>query len=200
MAVIFNEILEKGLAAGKLPGLTSTARDWYRDQAKKVGKVNETIMFRTTEREKFKNKFLLGHCYLFYYDPKHKDTLPYYDRVPLVFPIAKAKGGFLGINLHYLPLRLRAKLMDSLYTTINNEKFDETTKLKATYSILSSAAKFKEFKPTIKHYLLDHVRSRFMHVSATEWDIALFLGVAKFQGATQAQVWNESVQKIKGTK
>lgn len=200
MAKIFDEILEKGLSNGQFPGKTSTARKWFREQAKSIGKVNETILFKTADREKFSSRIYLGKLYLFYYDPKLKDTLPYYDRVPLVFPIGPAKGGFLGLNMHYLPLRQRAKLMDALYSTVNNDKFDATTKIRASYEILASVSKFKEFKPTIKHYLASHVRSRYMLIAPSEWDIALWTDVAKFSGATQSEVWNDSLSTIKGNK
>lgn len=200
MAKLFDELLEKGLLAGQIPGKTSTARKWFREQAKAIGKVNETILFKTSNRTDFRNNITIGRLYMFYYDAKHKETLPYYDRVPLIFPIGPAKGGFLGINMHYLPLRQRAKLMDALYSTINNDKLNETTKIRASYEILASASKFAEFKPTIKHYLKSQVRSRYMYIDPKEWDIAIFLNVAKFVGATQRDVWSDSLKIIQGDK
>jgi hypothetical protein len=140
---------------------------------------------------------MVGSMYMYYYDPKHKKTLPYYDRFPLVFPYRKVEGGFMGLNLHYLPLNYRAKLMDALYDVANNDKFDETTKLKFNYSILSNASKFKYFAPCIKHYLTDQVRSRFLYVYPSEWDVALFLPLERFQGATKQKVWAESKKLIR---
>ena len=134
---------------------------------------------------------------MFYYDAKHKDTLPYFDRFPMIFPFKKVDGGFLGINLHYLPLLYRAKLMDSLYELTSNDRYDETTKLRLSYKLLESASKYKYFKPTVKHYLTDHVRSRFLYVYPSEWDIALFLPLERFQGATKQVVWSESRKAIK---
>ena len=198
MTRLFDDILDKGMRAGQIPGKTSTAREWYRNKSKEVGKVNETSIFKSSDN-KFESRFRIGQMYMFYYDPKHKDTLPYYDRVPLIFPINKAKGGFLGINFHYLPLPLRAKLMDALYeNALSNQRFDETTKMQISYKILNAASQYKEFKPTVKHYLTQHVRSRLMYIPPTEWDIALFLGIAKFVGATQTEVWDESRKIIKG--
>ena len=52
-----------------------------------------------------------GKLNFFFYDPKTKALLPYYDRFPLVLPIGSAAGGFLGINFHYLPITLRVKLL-----------------------------------------------------------------------------------------
>lgn len=187
------------MRSGQMPARSQEAKDWYRTKARELGKINETSFFKSADNE-FQSRLRIGHMFTFYYDPKHKDTLPYYDRVPLIFPINAAKGGFLGINFHYLPFKLRAKLMDALYDTVTNEKFDETTKLKVSYKILNSAAKYREFKPTVKHYLLDHVRSKFMYIHPTEWDIAIFLDLARFQKASQTEVWNDSKETIRKAK
>ena len=60
---------------------------------------------------------------MYFYDPKHKETLPYYDRFPLIIMVGPAPRGFIGLNLHYLPLATRAKFLDALLGTINNEKY-----------------------------------------------------------------------------
>jgi hypothetical protein len=202
LAKIFDDILLKGIRAGQMPARNSSARVWYREKAKQVGKINETTFFRTADRDRFNsaNQFRIGNMYMFYYDPKFKDTLPYYDRVPLIFPINRAKGGFLGINFHYLPLKLRAKLMDSLYDVVSNDSFDETTKLQVSYKILNASSQYREFRPTVKHYLFNHVRSKLMYINPSEWDIALFLNIAKFEGATQTQVWEDSRKIIRGSR
>jgi hypothetical protein len=197
LAQIFDQILLKGIKSGQVPARTSTARVWYREQAKKAGKINETTLMRDKDNT-FENQFRIGNLYAFYYDPKHKKTLPYYDRFPLIFPINRAAGGFLGINFHYLPLPLRAKLMDNLYDIVNNDKYDETTKLKISYDVLNGATKYKEFRPTIKHYLTKQIRSKLLYINPVEWDIALFLDTARFEGATKTEVWKDSKRIIKG--
>jgi hypothetical protein len=197
MAVIFDQILLEGVKKGQMPARTSTAREWYRKKASSIGKINETKLMND-KGNKFETQFRIGQMYMFYYDPKHKMTLPYYDRFPLVFPINKAKGGFLGINMHYLPLKLRAKLMDALYDTVTNKNYDETTKLKISYKILNSAAKYRYFTPTIKHYLASNLRSKFLYVHPAEWDIALFLQTQKFEKANAVEVWDDSKKIIQG--
>jgi hypothetical protein len=199
-AKVFDDILLRGIRSGQVPARTESARQWYRDQAKQVRKseVQEMQLIRQMGTERYENRFRLGHMYMFIYDPKHKETLPYYDRFPLIFPINRAKGGFLGINMHYLPLQLRAKLMDSLYENVTNDRFDETTRLRASYNTLNAASRFKEFRPTVKHYLNNHIRSRLVYVNPAEWDVALFLPTARFVGATQNQVWQDSRKIIRG--
>ena len=195
MAVIFDEILSKGIRAGKVPAREQQSRTWYRDTANKFRTVNErNLMKGDTDRLRSQPK--IGHMYMFYYDAKHKETLPYFDRFPMIFPYKKVKGGFMGINLHYLPHILRAKLMDSLYDISSNDLYDETTKLRMSYNILSSASKYKWFKPCIKHYLTTQVRSRFLYVYPAEWDIALFLPLERFSGANKSKVWSDSKKLI----
>lgn len=199
VAKIFDDLLLKGIRSGQVPARTQQARDWYRDQAKQVkrSEIQEDRFIRQMGVDRYENRFRLGHMYMFIYDPKHKETLPYYDRFPLIFPINRAKGGFLGINFHYLPLQLRARLMDALYDVTSNDRFDETTKLRASYDILNGAARYKEFKPTVKHYLSNHVRSRLVYINPAEWDVALFLPTERFEKASKTQVWNDSRKIIR---
>lgn len=197
-SVLFNDLLLKGIRAGQVPGRTQEARDWFRGKAKEVKSVNEAKMIREMSRDRFQNRFRVGHMFMFYYDPKHKEDLPYYDKFPLVFPVGRAKGGFYGINMHYLPLDLRAKLMDALYSTLNNRTFDETTKLKISYQILTAASKYAEFAPTFKHYLTDHVRSKLIYIHPTEWDMALWLPTERFEKKGKTSVWADSRRIIKG--
>jgi hypothetical protein len=137
-----------------------------------------------------------GQMFMFFYDPKTKSSLPYYDRFPLIFPINFYKDGFLGINLHYIPPYTRAKLMDSLYSTINNNKYDNTTKLRINYELLNGVGRFNEFKPCIKRYLFSHVVSNFQYVSPDDWDKAIMLPTERFVGKSKDKVWADSMSKI----
>jgi hypothetical protein len=180
-----------------MPARSSTARLWFRDKAKSAGKVSESRILRD-DKDRLKNRTAIGKMYFFMYEAKHKDTLPYYDKFPLIFPVGKVDGGFFGINFHYLPLPLRAQLMDALYDVSNNDRYDDSTKLKISYSILKSAEQFKLFKPAFKRYLTKQVRSRFVEIHSTEWDIALFLQVEQFVGASKTKVWADSRKIIRG--
>ena len=58
-----------------------------------------------------KTKVDIGSMYLFRYDAKFKDKLPYFDAFPLCLPFEPTNNGFWGINLHYLPYLLRVKIV-----------------------------------------------------------------------------------------
>ena len=195
MAILFDDILNKGIRAGQIPAREQAARDWYREQARGAGRINEK-RFMSGDADRLTARPLLGQMYFFYYDAKHKDTLPYFDRFPLIFPYKKVKGGFMGINMHYLPLPLRAKLMDALYDVASNDKYDESTRLRLSYNILDGAAKFRHFKPCVKHYLTGQVKSRFLYVYPSEWDMALFLPLERFQGASKTKVFADSRKMV----
>jgi hypothetical protein len=198
VATLFSDILAKGIRQGQMPARSQAAREWYRKQAKtKAGKeMTAEAILSTTDKGRAKTQLrgdqVYGSMYFFEYDPKHKDTLPYYDRFPLIFPINKVKGGILGMNMHYLPPKMRAQLMDALYTVASDKSYDENTVLNINYKLLQSASNFRFFKPTVKMYLAKQVRSKFIKIAASEWDTALFLPVQSFQKQSQGTVWADS--------
>ena len=195
MATLFDEILTKGVRTGQVPARTQAARTWYRDAAREYRRVNDSKLMKG-DADRLTARPLVGQMYMYYYDAKTKDTLPYFDRMPLVFPFKKVAGGFYGLNLHYLPLTLRARLMDALYDTASNSRYDESTRLKINYKLLDNAAKYKGFKPCVKRYLTSQLRSRFMYIYPSEWDVALFLPTERFQGASKTQVWADTRRNI----
>ena len=138
---------------------------------------------------------IIGSMQMFFYDPKHKETLPYYDTFPLVIVIKPAKGGFLGLNLHYLPPTLRAMFLDALMDNVTSKKSDNA-KFDLTVRLLASTSKLKYYEPCIKHYLNAQVKSKFAEVKAPEWEIATFLPTAQFQKATQTKVYADSRKMI----
>lgn len=196
MANVFDEILTKGVRAGQIPARTKKARNWYRETAKQTSVNNKRGLITGNKEDTISaSKFTIGQMYFFNYSPKHKATLPYYDSFPLVFPIGPADRGFLGLNLHYLPFQQRAVLMDALYSLKTDRRYDENTRLALSYDVLKGASKYKFFKPTIKRYLYQHVKSRLLEINATDWDTALFLPLASFKKASAAEVWQDSIRK-----
>ena len=192
VAYVFYTVLTKGMQAGQVPARTRDARDWYRNAARDVNVTPNRLMKRN--QTKFTRNAEPGNMLLFNYDPKTKKKLPYYDTFPLIFVVGPAADGFFGLNMHYLPLKQRAMLMDALYETASDSRYDAGTRLKINYSILSKASRFKLFKPCLKHYLNGQIRSRFMQVDSVEWDIALFLPLQRFVGNI-SKVYQDSLRK-----
>ena len=142
-------------------------------------------------------KIIPGHLYMFVYDPKTKDTLPYYDRFPLVFPFRKTPDGFIGLNMHYLPYPLRITLLDNLLTFASNQRFDETTRLKYSWALIDGMSRYAAAKPCVKQYLVGHVRTQFRQVESNNWATAMLLPVERFVGASKQEIWADSRKIIR---
>ena len=191
---LFTEILQKAVDPVKQ---TNNANMWLREQSQSVRTVNNPKQLLAKQTDRMVTSITVGRMYLFMYDPLMKEELPYYDKFPLIFPFRRVKGGFYGINMHYLPHMLRAKLMDALYSLANNQNYDDSTRLRLSYQLLHKVAKFRYFEPCVKHYLNSHVKTRFLWVPADQWETALFLPLERFVGATKQQVWRDSRRMVK---
>jgi hypothetical protein len=144
-----------------------------------------------------RQKFLMGGMYYFVYDPKGKANLPYYDRFPLVIPLKRHTDGFIGLNIHYLPLRYRVLFLKKLLNFAIYDENDELKRIRITYQILAATSRLKEFKPCLKQYLYSHIKSRILAVEPNEWDIATYLPIHQFKNAKPQEVWKDSVQEIR---
>lgn len=138
-----------------------------------------------------------GNLYMFFYDAKTKDELPYWDRFPLTFPYKKLEDGFMGLNMHYLPYQLRAQLLDKLMTFANNQNLDATTRLKYSWALIDGVSKYKAAQPCIKRYLDSQVRSAYRKVDGNDWATAMLLPVESFVGANKQAVWTDSKRIIR---
>lgn len=165
--------------------------------------VNSRLKQNTTMDAEFKrnlrntNRPMIGHMYFYIYDPKWKKILPYYDVFPLVIPIEYYPDGFLGMNLHYLPYILRAKLLDHLFSLEHSHVVNGKPEkyMAVSYGILKSLSNTPYFAPTIKRYLYSHVKSPFAEVLSDEWENAAFLPVEQFRKANKREVWQDARNK-----
>jgi hypothetical protein len=192
MATLLDRI-QTSLAKEGLTPRSNAAREWLKN---KVSDLRPTPSSLMRDKERLREKSFIGRMYFYFYDAKHKDTLPYYDRFPLVIPIERYPDGFLGLNLHYIHPKQRIILLDKLSEVASNKKFDEKTKLRISYEYLAAASKVFEATPCIKRYLFSHINSRFLEITADEWDIAVLLPVESFVGATTSKVYANSRKKF----
>lgn len=190
VAYIFSDLLNK--APSSLRNNVDDAREWMSDNVTSV----TTNRILRGDRERLKSNIEIGKMYMFLYDPKTKEKLPYYDRFPLLIPFGADSNGFIGLNLHYISPLARAKLMDGLWPYIDDESRNKKSKLDITYNMLKRAAKLNAYKPCVKKYLNNHVKSRFVNIYPEEWNIALFLPTERFVKAGKERVYRESARKF----
>ena len=189
MSNLFQTVELEAFRAGITPR-TRESRAWFRRKVQNMRNINRRELMNSAPLER-KQRSVSGSMYCFFYDAKHRKTLPYWDAFPLIIAVGPAEKGFYGMNLHYLPIPLRAKFLDGLMDITNNKKYDETTKFEVSYEFLNRAAKFKYFKPCFKHYLTSQVEGKLAYVPPPEWEIATFLPTAQWQG-NKNQVYKDS--------
>lgn len=192
MAYLINR-LQQSLSQKGLTPRTNLARAWL--QQKMVG-LKPTRRGLTEDKSRLRSDPLIGKMYFYYYDPKTKERMEYYDKFPLVIPIEEHRDGFLGLNLHYIHPRQRLQLLDKLSDIATNKNFDESTRFKISYNYLKNAKRLYEHKPCLKKYLYSHIQSKFINIDASEWDIAVLLPVESFSGASKQRVFQESEDKF----
>jgi hypothetical protein len=164
-----DKIQAQAFRAGIRKG-TEEARKFFASKLKEVKSVNRKDLLKDPNF-KVRARPLTGRLFIYFYDPKYKKTLPYYDRFPLTFMVEKAEGGFYGLNLH-------------------------NTRLKLSYELLKKTGKLKFFKPCFKHYLSEHVRSKIVEIPASEWESILFLPTEYFTKKNKSAVWADSRSSI----
>lgn len=193
--------LEKAARLRQLEKFSSESLDWFRREALKIGSAKARREFLMS-RKKTKNintSAAIGSFFVFMYDAKYKDELPYFDRYPLIIFLGPTKhnGVVAGLNIHYIPPKARAILFQNLLDLANNTKYDEKTKLKISYSILQSTQKYAAFKPCYKHYRLDHITSAPVKIPFDQIESVLFLPIAQWSNnVANTKVWSDSIQKI----
>ena len=190
MASLFDKLESEAFRKG-LQARSKEANDWFAKNVKKLGKLGPGKVLND-DRLKKQAGASPGDMVMYTYKPKYWKTLPYYDTFPLTIVVGPAKGGFYGINLHYLPPKVRAIFLDKLNDVASNQKFNATTRFKITYKLLMATKSYKYFKPCFKHYLTPNLGSSIMKVNAAEWNIAIFLQTASFKKAGTGKVWADS--------
>ena len=189
--------LANDLSGQNLGLLSRKSIDWLKENVRLLR--NPSAISRSIVRETNRNvsKFVLGSLYFFHYSPKNAESLPYYDVFPLVLVLAKYSDGFLGLNLHYLPVKMRAIFLDKLLSYALYDNDDDIRKIRITYDILSSVKRLRAYEPCLKRYLFSHINTKLLRVEPHEWETALFLPVEQFRKVKQLTVQKESMQMIK---
>ena len=174
------------------------SRSWFEKQVAAMATQNITPnKILRGDPSHMRSAIVPGNLYMYKYDPKTKETLPYYDMFPLVFPFRKTQDGFYGLNMHYLPYDLRIRLLDRLLVFKSNSRWDETTKIKYSWALIDGVSRYEAAKPCIKQYLSGHVRSQFRQIPSEDWATAMLLPVERFVGASKQQVWADSRKIIR---
>ena len=185
------------LASSQIQARSKQSMQWLLQKISEIR--NPQYLPRGIKAEIYRERTRLkvGGLYCFYYDPKGKDDLPYWDKFPLALIIGKYPDGFLALNLHYLPIRHRAVFLDKLLDFAVMKGDDIVGMNMISYDLLAASKRYKEFRPCIKRYLSSHLHSKVLAIEPYEWEVATFLPLHQFKGEKPQAIWQDSLQQIR---
>ena len=170
--------LNKEMSAAGIRPRTGAALSWIAQKTKAL-RIPSDRSNVLNDASRVSPRAFIGKMYFFHYDAKHKETLPVWDKFPLVIPMDLYDDGFLGLNLHYLDPYSRLALLDRLHDFINNDKYDETTTFRLSYNLLAKSRRYSMIQPCVKRYLFEHVVSSMVFIEPNSWETAIFLPTQK---------------------
>lgn len=171
---------------------------WYINKLRALGssRAFRKLQDEAKEQRTIRRKPNQGYMYTYRYQPKHAATLPYWDRYPLILMLEAYSDGFLGLNLHYCPPKLRATLLDTLMEYMTDKDWERATRFGISYQLVKG---YPIVEPLLKRYLYSHITSNIVMIPSNEWEGAIFLPLQQFQKKPASFVWSQSVQKAKLT-
>ena len=138
-----------------------------------------------------------GKLYLYAYDAKNKDTLPVWDKFPLILCLGSkvAKNGnllFYGLNLHYVPPRVRQEFLEIMLVYQSTKRLTDKTKLNVDWQ---KAKSFQYAQKMIKAYLPVQMKSPASEVDPSEWINVIYMPLQSFvqngSRSSQKKVWGK---------
>ena len=133
-----------------------------------------------------------GFFYTFRYQAKTTDQ---YDRYPLMLALQRDAKSVLGMNFHYLPIKLRFALFESMMPLIVPLPVKQLSLIRLTYKKLM-LRRLAGKLPTLKRYSFSQFRSQVVFISPLEWAVALAYPSETFIGTSSTKVWIESRKRL----
>ncbi len=89
MASLFDTLQANAFRSG-ITARTKDSRKWFQSKIKDMTMPSRQKLLKDPALERT-NRDVVGNMYMYFYDPKHKKTLPYYDRFPLTIMVQPAE-------------------------------------------------------------------------------------------------------------
>lgn len=120
-----------------------------------------------------------GKIYAYIYDAKHKDTLDYWDKYPLVIYLGLGKHNLMyGLNLHYIPPKARQQFLEELLKQYaSTPTITNSTKLKIDWSKVKG---FHGADQMIKAYIPGNIKGPLVEIKPADWANVTLLPLQQF--------------------
>lgn len=147
------------------------------------------------------NRLFDGQMVFFKYKPVSDSFVSrntYYDTFPLVLITDVYRGGFEGVNLHFIAPDFRKFLFDSVMRGLPTIKANEEwrTRLRVDYDRLNARRQFKYFKPCYRRYLWKGMKRRPAVVPFSLWEDMVASNTSRFSGAKPVTVYRNSRSQV----
>lgn len=179
---------------------------WFSTKIQKIknetkGKINpesnstkKTILNESKSSKTFRFK-KPGYMYFFQYVPPNAKQLPFYDEFPIILSLGFTANYAIGINLHYLPPRIRLLFALQITKSMVDAKND-ISKVRIG-SLLANKTIRKYIYALSEQYYYAGIRSKIKLIGPKEFMIMSFLPMQKFKKKQSPQIYKFINQAIK---
>lgn len=164
----------------KLKESAEKSKEWFQEQAMQIQSLTSGYQAVNSGYFTTDSYAIPGTMILFKYYPKTRDKLPYWDTYPLVLPFGQIKGGFKGLNFHYLDYYSRVWLFRALTNYSNSSQLTKRTRLSVTWATIEAVGK-SAARECVHNYLYSQIRSPIRSIHPKDWVTALTLPWESFQ-------------------
>ena len=146
-------------------------------------------------------RLLVGQLIFFKYAPQDQRFLESnrpFDAYPLIFITTAYRGGFEGINLHYLDPETRSLLFENMrksFTTLG--KPNRTARININYHDLRTKRSLRSFKACYRNYKWDGIRKPPISVPFQFWETLIHQDLGFFGKKNKSNIYLESWATIR---
>lgn len=163
---------------GKHKYTSSELNKWLVEKASETRSPTTARKILVNNDQRGRSTTILGRMYFYKYEPKYGDRMSQYDKFPMCIPIKRYQNGFMGLNLHYLTVGGRQRMIELLSRYNSEYNITNTSRFNVTYDTLFTSQELENLgKPCVHRYLWSQCRSRFIEIYPTEYDKAIQLPV-----------------------
>ena len=165
------------------------ATHWLSDNLSQIGPMSRANMFAEGISP---YSIRGGNMYFYSYEPKTKMEIPFYDMFPVTVAMQPVKGGFIGLNLHYLNFYNRAVFLNYLIDFADSINWHELSMSKMLFeytNIKKSENSAKHLRGSIKRYYFRNFQSPALRVESKDWKVIPFLPIDRFVKLTRQEVF-----------
>lgn len=147
------------------------------------------------------SRLIQGQMVFFKYKPVDESFISrntYYDSYPLVLVTGVYRGGFEGVNLHFVDSDYRQFLFDTIMRGLPVMKSTQEwrNRILVDYDRLNSRRPMRYFKPAYRKYLWKGMKKRPVIIPFNMWEQMVQSNTSRFINAKPVTVFRESRKRI----